>query len=66
MVHYPRASGRIRYVELNPVKAKLVAPAEDWPWSSARAHVAGKPEYISMNKLTKPDAGQVETEGQKV
>lgn len=30
-----------RYVALNPVKAKLVARAEDWPWSSARAHVAG-------------------------
>ena len=32
----------IRYVELNPAKAKLVARAEDWPWSSARAHVTGK------------------------
>src|SRR4051794_15803990 len=31
----------VRYVELNPVKAKLVRRAEDWPWSSARAHVAG-------------------------
>jgi len=27
---------RIRgYIEQNPVKAGLVAPAEDWPWSSA-------------------------------
>jgi putative transposase len=24
-----------RYVEANPVRAKLVARAEDWPWSSA-------------------------------
>ena len=32
----------IRYVELNPVKAKLVRRAEDWPWSSARAHVTGR------------------------
>ena len=30
-----------RYVEGNPVKAGLVARAEDWPWSSARAHLAG-------------------------
>ena len=30
-----------RYVALNPVKAKLVSKAEDWPWSSARAHIAG-------------------------
>ena len=26
-----------RYVVLNPVRAKLVVRAEDWPWSSARA-----------------------------
>jgi putative transposase len=31
----------VRYVETNPVAAKLAARAEDWPWSSARAHVSG-------------------------
>ena len=31
-----------RYVELNPVRAGLVRKAEDWPWSSARAHLAGE------------------------
>lgn len=30
-----------RYVALNPVRARLAAGAEDWPWSSARAHLAG-------------------------
>jgi putative transposase len=30
-----------RYVALNPVRARLVACAQDWPWSSARAHLAG-------------------------
>ncbi len=30
-----------RYVALNPVRAKLVARAEDWRWSSARAHLRG-------------------------
>jgi putative transposase len=29
----------VRYVELNPVRAGLVARPEDWPWSSARAHL---------------------------
>ncbi len=29
----------VRYVENNPVRANLVAQAEDYPWSSARAHV---------------------------
>jgi putative transposase len=28
----------IRYVERNPVEAGLVARAQDYPWSSARAH----------------------------
>lgn len=27
----------LRYIELNPVRAHLVARAEDWCWSSARA-----------------------------
>ncbi len=30
----------LQYVERNPVRAKLAANAWDWPWSSARAHVA--------------------------
>lgn len=29
----------VRYVELNPVRAGLAARAEDWRWSSARAHL---------------------------
>jgi len=28
-----------RYVELNPVRAKLARQAQDWNWSSARAHL---------------------------
>jgi len=31
-----------RYVELNPVRANLVEHSGDWPWSSARAHLAGR------------------------
>lgn len=31
----------VRYVCLNPVRAKLVSNALDWPWSSTRAHIAG-------------------------
>jgi putative transposase len=36
--HLPRA---LAYVDLNPVRAGLVGRAADYPWSSARAHVAG-------------------------
>jgi REP-associated tyrosine transposase len=28
----------LRYVELNPVRARMVKAAEQWPWSSAGAH----------------------------
>ena len=35
-----------RYVELNPVRARLVGAAEDWPWSSARAHLGGRDDAL--------------------
>jgi putative transposase len=35
-----------RYVELNPVRAGLVARPEDWAWSSARAHLTGRDDGI--------------------
>ena len=31
----------VRYVALNPVRARLVARASEWPHSSVRAHMAG-------------------------
>jgi REP-associated tyrosine transposase len=36
--HLARA---VRYVSLNPVRARLVEWARDWPWSSVGAHLAG-------------------------
>jgi putative transposase len=35
-----------RYVELNPVRAGLVAKAEQWPWSSARAHLMARDDRL--------------------
>ena len=35
-----------RYLELNPVRAKLARRAQDYPWSSARAHLAGKDDQV--------------------
>ena len=31
----------VRFVSLNPVRARLVARPEDWKWSRVRAHLAG-------------------------
>jgi putative transposase len=36
----------IRYVALNPVRAQLVARAEEWRWSSVRAHLDGKDDGL--------------------
>ncbi len=37
-----------RYVALNPVRARLVARAEDWRWSSVRAHLSGEDNGVVM------------------
>lgn len=42
----PHLFAAARYVELNPVRARLAARAEDWPWSSARAHLAGRDDGL--------------------
>jgi len=36
----------VRYVTLNPVRAKLVRRARDWKWSSARAHLVGRDDRV--------------------
>ncbi|MGH6785983.1 MAG: transposase, partial [Novosphingobium sp.] len=36
----------LRYVALNPVRARLVARAADWRWSSVRAHLAGRDDHV--------------------
>ena len=41
--HFVRA---VRYVGLNPVRARLVDAAEQWRWSSVRAHPAGSDDSL--------------------
>ena len=42
----------MKYIELNPVRAKMVAQADDYPWSSYAANATGKPNaIISSHKL---------------
>jgi putative transposase len=36
----------VRYVSLNPVRARLAARAEDWPWSSVKAHLTGRDDEL--------------------
>jgi putative transposase len=37
-----------RYVAMNPVRAGLAARAQDWPWSSARAHLEGRDDGLAQ------------------
>lgn len=58
----------VRYVTLNPVRARLVARAEEWAWSSARAHMTGcddglvsvKPVLERVQSFAKLIGGDVE------
>jgi len=48
-----------RYVALNPVRARLVGEAQDWRWSSARAHLTGKDDgYVAMAPILERSAGR--------
>jgi putative transposase len=35
------------YVSLNPVRARLVVRAQDWRWSSTRAHLTGRDDGVT-------------------
>ena len=42
----PYLMAAARYVELNPVRANLVADAAEWPWSSARPHLLDRDDFL--------------------
>jgi putative transposase len=42
----PHLLAAARYIELNPIRARLAALAGDWPWSSARAHLFGRDDRL--------------------
>lgn len=40
----------LRYVALNPVRARLCARAVDWPWSSVHAHLGRKDDGLTKRE----------------
>lgn len=36
----------VRYVERNPVRGSIVSAAENYPWSSAKIHIAGESDPV--------------------
>ncbi len=41
---------KLHYIHENPVRAGLVARAEDWPWSSAGTWLSGRAEPIPVDR----------------
>jgi REP-associated tyrosine transposase len=43
----PHLAAALRYVSLNPVRARLVKRARDWRWASTRVHITGKSDGLT-------------------
>jgi putative transposase len=43
----PHLAAALRYIALNPVRARLVERAEAWPWSSVQAHLTGTDDGVT-------------------
>ena len=57
----------VRFIETEPVRIRLAATAATYPWSSARAHLAGKDDrVVVVEPLLKlaPDWGKFLAEGE--
>jgi putative transposase len=46
LLDQPYLLAAARYIENNPVRAGLCAKPDDWPWSSARAHLVGQDDAL--------------------
>jgi putative transposase len=42
----------LRYVAMNPVRARLVSRAQDWRWSSVHAHLSGRADRVTLLRPT--------------
>lgn len=54
-----------RYIERNPVKAKMVERAEDYPYSSARYYIYGKKDDLVTENIYYQEMGRTIEERQK-
>ena len=46
----PHPFAAVRHIELNPLRARPIERPEDWPWSGAAAHLAGKDDALVTAK----------------
>jgi putative transposase len=47
-----------RYIEQNPVRAGIIEKAEEYPYSSAHAHVSGSKDFVLGEELFSNDQGE--------
>jgi len=47
VIDEPHLLAAARYIALNPAVTGLVSRAEDWPWSSVHAHIAGEDDELA-------------------
>ncbi|HEX5792946.1 MAG TPA: transposase [Rheinheimera sp.] len=53
-----------RYIELNPVRAKMVTHAEEYPWSSYQRNALGKPIQLLTPHALYSQLGKTDSERQ--
>jgi len=51
------AQAAVRYVELNPVRAKLVERPDQWPWSSVHGHLGRRDDTLLTASPSLPRRG---------
>jgi putative transposase len=51
-----------RYIELNPVRARMVAHPADYPWSSYRANALGHPSDVVVPRAEYLSLGETDAE----
>ena len=49
----------VKYIETNPVRAKIVTQAADYEWPSARSHAHGRPDSLLSPRRPFPDPKSV-------
>lgn len=54
-----------RYIELNPVRAKMVEHPSDYPWSSYRCNGAGDSNYLINSHCKYEELGRTEEDRQR-
>jgi putative transposase len=54
-----------RYIELNPVRAKMVANPRAYPWSSYRYHAEGRADRLITDHALYLALGKTDTERQR-